>query len=126
MTTALGGDLGFFANLSNFLSLAKLYPNIRDLIQGIMRSFYITLNFPTYGRSPSAQLPIRINKYIQNLFQYDFESFISGGSFWEYCTEKVEYVGISFAIPYEQILLSVDATATGIYDVNLLNYSRTA
>lgn len=117
-------DMACAVNFREFLTLARMYPNLGDLVRGILRDLFIPLNFERYGRLPSAEHPITVNNYYPNQYEADYNTFIESGTFYYEVKEKSSAAHFGLVIPFEKILVSVDTTSTGIFDINFINFSK--
>lgn len=117
-----GGSEGeCMVNLQEFLTLARIFPNYEDLLRGVSRNLHIPNNIESYGRVPSAMNPITIQEYYPNQWQVDYNTFINSATMWYVELEKSSKAHFGFCIPFEKIILSVDTTSTGLFDVNFLH-----
>lgn len=119
-----GTENDYMSNLCQFLTLARVYPNIEDLLRGILRDLWIPLNFERYGRVPSAMNPITVREYYPNQFEADYNTFIESATAYYAEFEKSNKAHVGFVVPFEKIILSIDTTSTGFFDVNFLSYDR--
>jgi hypothetical protein len=106
--------------LKEFVGLMEIYPELRSTIQGIVRDWWARWNLPTTGRSPSAQNPVHVVSYTDKIWQMESSSLFQSASVYVYRKSNSIEVGWSFAVPYEDIVVSVDTTSTGTFYVNLL------
>ena len=107
------------------MALSRIYPNYEDLLRGIFRDFYVSLNIPRYGRVPSAEHPITITDYLCNQWEADYNTFIDSATMYYFVYKEKVFTHFAFLIPFEKITMSVDTTSTGIFDVNFINFNKT-